>query len=154
TQLVCDLSSNLDQRNFRKAWQTVIDRHGVLRTGFEWEALEEPLQVVRQEATLPMDEEDWRGGRESERAARLETFLQMDRERGYELSEAPLMRLKLFRTGESNYRLVWSCHHLLVDGWSLAILLKEFLVCYEIFCRGEEAIELTPEQPYRVYIEW
>ena len=150
TQLVCDLNSHLDQRNFRSAWQAVVNHHAVLRTGFEWEALEEPLQVVRQDVSLRIDEEDLR---ESERAGELESFLQADRERGYKLSEAPLMRLKLFRTGEANYRLVWSCHHLLVDGWSLAILLKEFLNYYEALCRGE-VIEFTAEQPYRVYIEW
>ena len=153
TQLVCDLNSHLDQRNFRRAWQAVVDRHAVLRTGFEWEALEEPLQVVREDVSLRLDEEDWRGIREPERAARFEMFLQADRERGYKLSEAPLMRLKLFRTGEANYRLVWSCHHLLVDGWSLATLLKEFLDYYETLCR-HEVIEFPAEQPYRVYIEW
>ena len=153
TQLVCDLSSRLDQRNFRRAWQAVVNSHAVLRTGFEWEALEEPLQVVRQDVSLCVDEEDWRDLHESEQAVRLDTFLQVDQERGYRLSDAPLMRLKLFRTGEANYRLVWSCHHLLVDGWSLAILLKEFLDCYEALGRGE-AIEFTAEQPYRAYIEW
>jgi amino acid adenylation domain-containing protein/non-ribosomal peptide synthase protein (TIGR01720 family) len=153
TQLVCDINSHLDRGNFRRAWRAVVNRHAVLRTGFEWEALEEPLQVVRRDVSLRLDEEDWRGVCESERAARLETFLQTDRARGYKLDEAPLTRLKLFRTGDANYRLVWSCHHLLVDGWSLAILLKEFLDYYEALCRGE-AIEWTAEQPYRVYIEW
>jgi len=153
TQLVCDLNSHLDRENFRRAWQAVVKGHAVLRTGFEWEALEEPLQVVRQHASLRLDEEDWRGVRESEQPARLEAFLQTDRASEYKLSEAPLMRLKLFRIGDDNYRLVWSCHHLLVDGWSLAILLKEFLDHYETLCRGE-AIEFTAEQPYRVYIEW
>jgi len=153
TQLVCDLNSHLDRKNFRRAWQAVVNRHAVLRTGFEWDALEEPLQIVRQHASLRLDEEDWRGVGESEQAARLEAFLHADRVSGYKLSEAPLMRLKLFRIGDDNYRLVWSCHHLLVDGWSLAILLKEFLDYYETLCRGE-AIEFTAEQPYRVYIEW
>ncbi len=153
TQLVCDLNSPLDERKFRGAWQAVVDRHAVLRTDFEWEALEEPLQVVRQDVSLRIDEEDWRDIRESERAARLDNFLQADRERGYTLSEAPLMRLKLFRTGEADYVLVWSCNHLLLDGWSLAILLKEFLNYYEVLCRGE-VIESTAEQPYRAYIEW
>jgi amino acid adenylation domain-containing protein/non-ribosomal peptide synthase protein (TIGR01720 family) len=153
TQLVCDINSHLDRENFRRAWQAVVNRHPALRTGFEWETLEEPLQVVRRDVSLRLNEEDWRGVGESERAARLEGFLRADRERGYKLGEAPLMRLKLFRTGDDNYRLVWSCHHLLVDGWSLAILLKEFLDYYEALCRGE-AVEFTAERPYRVYIEW
>jgi amino acid adenylation domain-containing protein/non-ribosomal peptide synthase protein (TIGR01720 family) len=153
TQLVCDINSHLAREHFRRAWQAVVNRHAVLRTGFEWEALDEPLQVVRQDVSLRLDEEDWRAVQKSERAARLEAFLQADRERGYKLGEPPLMRLRLFRTDDDNYRLVWSCHHLLVDGWSLAILLKEVLEYYEALCGGE-AVEFTAEQPYRSYIEW
>jgi amino acid adenylation domain-containing protein len=152
-QLSCALHGRLDVELFGRVWQSLADRHAVLRTAFGWEGLDEPLQVVGRRVKLPVGAEDWRGLGADERAARLEQFLEEDRLRGFELGRAPLMRLSLFRTGDEAYRFVWTFHHILLDGWSLPVLLTEALALYDAWHAGRE-LRLGPARPFQEYIGW
>ncbi|HEU4871498.1 MAG TPA: amino acid adenylation domain-containing protein, partial [Pyrinomonadaceae bacterium] len=152
-QVNCVLRGNLDLQAFREAWQQSINRHAILRTSFFWEDLEEPVQVVNREVTLPIELEDWSKLPDSEQQARLRDFLEADRRRGFELSSAPLLRLALMRLDEERYRLVWSHHHLLLDGWSIPLLLKEVFTVYEALC-SKKPVQLDQARPYRDYITW
>ena len=96
---------------------------------------------------------DWRGLSSLEQQGRLEAFLEADRARGFDLGQAPLMRCALLREAEDAYRFVLGFHHLLFDGWSLSLLLKEVLAFYEAYCRGRE-LRLESPRPYRDYIAW
>jgi amino acid adenylation domain-containing protein len=152
-QTICTLDGALDADIFRQAWMRVVDRHPVLRTAFVWEGFDEPLQVVRQQVTLPWEYHDWGELSPEAQQERLEAFLSCDRRRGFELSKAPLMRFTLFRLNEERHKLVWSSHHLLLDGWSLPLVLREALTFYEVFYHGEH-IDLPRPRPYRDYIAW
>src|SRR5262245_14396898 len=145
-QLSGRLEGELDVDSFTRAWSAVVQRHTVLRTAFVWEGVKEPLQVVRRQVELPVHQEDWRGV--SEQQQRLREYLKAERERGIDLRQAPLMRLSLLRLGEQSYQLVWSRHHLLLDGWSRPLLMKEVLSYYEAFRKGEQ-LDLAPPRPYR-----
>jgi amino acid adenylation domain-containing protein len=151
-QLSCNLDG-LDVRAFKAAWQRVIDRHTILRTGFVWEDLKEPMQFVQREASPVWVEQDWRGLAVEEQEERLRAYLRDDRARGVDLTGAPLMRLALFRKGGQSYHFVWGHHHLLLDGWSGALLLQEILAVYAAL-RGGASPRLEPSRPYGDYIEW
>ena len=152
-QLTCTLQGDLHMANFKQAWQDAVDRHPVLRTSFYWEDVEKPLQVVHKRVELPVEVEDWRGMSEAEQAEKFEVFLKADRARGFELSQAPLMRLSLIRVTDDSYRFVWSFHHLLHDGWSTYMIIKEVLTDYEAHLNGQKA-QLERRRPYRDYILW
>ena len=152
-QLCAELEGELNGDAFRRAWGEVVRRHAVLRTSFEWEGVTEPVQVVEQQAEVEWDEQDWRGFGEREQAERLQTYLAADRTRGFDLGRAPLMRVGLLRTGEGDFQLVWSHHHLLLDGWSVPMVLSEVLRFYEGYCTGE-AVQLPRTRPYADYIGW
>src|SRR5919109_2303073 len=152
-QMSCSLNGNLNVSAFKQAWQQVVQRYPALRTLFVWRHRKEPLQVVRARVTLPWVEEDWRGCSPLERHGRLEAFLEADRARGFDLGQAPLMRCALLREAEDAYRFVLGFHHLLMDGWSLSLVLKEILAFYESYCRGRE-LSLESPRPYRGYIAW
>ena len=77
---------SLNVECFKRAWARVVRRHPVLRTGFVWKGVAEPLQVVRREVRLSWEEHNWRGLSVSEREARLEAFRIADRQRGFDLS--------------------------------------------------------------------
>src|SRR5690348_1649942 len=85
------LEGALDHSTMRGAWQAAVDCHPILRTAFFWEELDEPMQVVYQQASLPVQEEDWCDAPPAEQAARLEAYLQAERARGFNLSAAPLL---------------------------------------------------------------
>src|SRR5262249_51875069 len=127
--------------------------HAILRTSFLWEGLSEPLQAVRRRVGLRWEEEDWRGLSEEAREKKLREFLASDRKRGFNLMQAPPLRLSLVRVGEESYEFVLSNHHLLLDGWCRSLLIKEVYAYYEAECRGER-LSLAAARPYRDYIEW
>jgi amino acid adenylation domain-containing protein/non-ribosomal peptide synthase protein (TIGR01720 family) len=152
-QLACVLRGELNLAAFAQSWQYLIDRHPILRSAFVWKNIKEPAQAVGRRVKLPLRSHDWRTLPTAEQQARLAAFLVEDRRRGFELTAAPLMRLALFRLSESDYRFVWSSHHLLLDGWSLALVLKEVFACYAAFCQGRDPMLERP-RPYRDYIAW
>ena len=133
-QLCYRLQGNLNLSAFEQAWQQVITKHTILRTAFYWEKLEKPLQVVYKQVPVKIQFEDWSN---EEGKEELETWLAKDREKGFNLSQAPLMRWHLIRLAEDDYYFVWSKHHLILDGWSTALVLKEVVEIYESLCQGK-----------------
>jgi len=150
-QLSCTLSGEFDVAAFKRAWETVMARHAVLRTAFLWEGLDKPLQVVRQKVALPWQAHDWRGV--TNQQEKLQTFLKEDRQRGFELAKAPLMRCILIRLDRDKYEFVWGFHHVLMDGWSFPLVMKEMFAFYEAFSKGQ-TLSLARARPYRNYIAW
>jgi amino acid adenylation domain-containing protein/non-ribosomal peptide synthase protein (TIGR01720 family) len=152
-QLVCRLPEAIDGGVLQQAWEAVAARHSVLRTRFAWEGDGEPLQIVRREVRLPMAEEDWSHLPAAEQEARLVAYRQADRERGFDLAQAPLMRWALFRLSAAECLVVWTFHHAILDGRSFPILLKELFALYEAM-RAGRSLSLEPPRPYQHYIEW
>jgi surfactin family lipopeptide synthetase C len=152
-QLLCILSGELNFPAFVQAWQQVVTRHPVLRSGFYWEEIEKPLQMVSKQVELPWVKLDWRHLTPDEQQQHLENFLKSDRQKGFSLDVAPLMRFTIIQLAEQTYQFIWSHHHILFDGWSMQIVLKEVLAFYEANQRGEH-LHLQPVRPYRDYIQW
>jgi amino acid adenylation domain-containing protein len=152
-QLRIVIRGDLRVPDFHRAWQQVVDRHPVLRTSFHHQELPRPLQVVEQQVDIPFEQQDWRELATDKQNARLRSFLAADRQKGFELSRAPLMRLTLLQTSDDTYEFIWSYHHLLLDGWSVPLILKDVLACYEAAMNGKEH-QLEHRRPYRDYIAW
>ena len=152
-QFVCALHEDLKISFFKQAWNRVVQRHPILRTSFHFEGIKEPLQNVHRQVTLPFEEQDWRGLSATQQEDKLKSYLQVDRQRGFQLTEAPLMRLALFRVAESDYHCVWTFHHVLLDGRSFPIVFQELFAFYEAFCQGKD-LQLEQPRPYRDYIDW
>jgi non-ribosomal peptide synthase protein (TIGR01720 family) len=153
TQLICELNGPLNAEIFERAWQAALDAHAVLRTGFEWKAMEKPVQVVRRSVKLRLKREDWRSLDREERQEKLEAYLRQDRERAFELNQPPLMRLVFSKTADDAGLLIWTSHHLLLDGWSLPIVLNDVLTAYNRLRNGDQP-SLKPARSYRDYISW
>jgi non-ribosomal peptide synthetase component F len=103
--------------------------------------------------SLPWQQHDWRGHSPVDQQEQLEAFIQAERKRGFELSETPLMRLALIQMDDDVYEFILSHHHLLLDGWSLPLVLKEVFAFYEACCQGQD-LHLKRSRPYRDYIAW
>ena len=152
-QLVSTLHCDIQPDYFLRSWQKAVDRQPILRTAFVWKGLKEPVQVVHQQVTMEIAQNDWRGAARNEQDRRLAAYLSEDRQQSFDLSKAPLMRVALMRLDEDRWQLVWSYSHLLLDGWSVPLVLNDVFSYYESLCTGKEVAE-TPSRPYREYIKW
>ncbi|MBV9788691.1 MAG: AMP-binding protein, partial [Chloroflexi bacterium] len=152
-QFVWTLRGELSIAAFERAWQQVVAHHPILRSSFHWQDLDNPVQAVHHEVTLPIALHDWRTVPDTDHASQLETYLAADRALGFDLEQPPLMRLALIQLGANAWYFVWSYHHLLLDGWSMSALLKDVFLAYEA-ARHHRTIALEPVRPYGDYIEW
>ncbi len=150
-QLRLTLSGTLDRVALKGAWQAAIERHAVLRTSFEWRHGRAALQVVRRSVPLPYVEHDWSAT--PEWRVRLSAWMTEDVARGFDLADAPLMRLALIARHDGLHELIWTNHHVLTDGWSTAQLLREIIADYEARVRGTVAA-LPVQAQYRDYFAW
>ena len=161
-QVSFTLRGKLDQKILSEAWQELIQRHDVLRTAFVWEKVETPMQVVGKKATFPFEHHYWEEDyREAGSPADLsewpqyQDWLKEDRERDFALSKAPLMRFGLFSLGDEHSHLVWTYHHLILDGWSLPILLGEWMLIYRGLKQKKNPQDLLPPAPhFKDYVQW
>ncbi|MEX2970010.1 non-ribosomal peptide synthase/polyketide synthase [Streptomyces sp. C184] len=142
-----------DPRAFARAWQRVADRTPVLRTSVVWEGVPVPLQLVHRRATVPVVHLDWRALDEDQRTAALARLQAEDLERGLDLGTPPLMRLTLIQLPGGALRLLWTSHHLILDGWSLAQVLTEVCEEYAALVAGHEPAP-PARRPFGDYVRW
>jgi amino acid adenylation domain-containing protein len=152
-QITCTLNGPLDVARFQTACAHVVAAHPALRTSFAWDELDEPLQVVRRAVAPALVQLDWQDLDAEARRRALAAFLADDRRRGFALDRPPLLRWAVARTAPDQHVLAWTCHHLLVDGWSLALVLGQCLSAYDAIVRGQPPAAVVA-RPYRDYIAW
>ncbi|QBD77241.1 amino acid adenylation domain-containing protein [Ktedonosporobacter rubrisoli] len=143
------LHGPLQPQRWQQAWQQVVQRHAVLRTAFVWQGIEEPVQVVGKTVHLPwrqLDGSQWS-------AQHLEQVLKSEREQGFDLRRAPLLRGCLIRLGPQRFHFAWTFHHLLLDGWSASLIFQEVFTIYSALTQGQELSLPLPRQ-YCDYINW
>ena len=112
---------------FEKSLQAMLDRHTILRTAFYWEEAEQPLQVVHKNVKIHISQLDWRGFSSQKQEEEMAILMHKDRQMGFDLRKPPLLRVTLIQLKNETYRILWSHHHLLLDGWSFYLLFEEFI---------------------------
>lgn len=148
-QFTCVLDGDLDWPRFEQAWQRCVDRHAALRTLFTWEKRDQPLQVIQTGVLAPLvklDDERLLGEGDE-----LDAYLAQDRAQGFALDAAPLMRVALVRGPSERHRLIWSFHHLVLDGWSMRLVWNEVL---ENYADPRAADARTPARSFEEYLAW
>ncbi|NUP17586.1 MAG: amino acid adenylation domain-containing protein, partial [Streptomyces sp.] len=151
TQRLLALDGPLDPARLRASWEAVLDRHPALRAGFHEQESGEAVQVVARNVELPWHEADLSTLPETEALAEAGRLARHDLTRRFDLTEPPLLRLLLVRLGENRYRLAITCHHILLDGWSMPIVLNEVSAVY---ADGRDAPNLKRAASYRDYLAW
>jgi microcystin synthetase protein McyB len=145
------LHGSVELGRFEQAWQHVLARHDTLRTSFNLEEPTATAQVLPGHARMPLELHDWRAATPTEQATQMRQLLAHECRRGFALAEAPLMQLALVRVADERYRLIWSCHRLLLDRWSLCLLIDEFVATYQALAR-QQPMPPTPARPE--YVAW
>ncbi|NIM16909.1 MAG: amino acid adenylation domain-containing protein, partial [Candidatus Aminicenantes bacterium] len=153
SQGVFTIEGEIEKSTLEDTFNQLIERYDILRTIFVYEDLEEPLQVVLNNRKARVYDEDITHLSENQGNLYLEEFKRKDKQRGFDLTRDILMRLSLFKTGFKDYCLVWSFHHILMDGWCLGIIFKDFIEIYHSLKQGKR-VELPAVIPYINYIRW
>jgi amino acid adenylation domain-containing protein len=153
TQTGFVIDGRLDLDRFEQAWQEMSARHAILRTGFVWDKVKKPMQVVRRSVRVPLQLLDWRTSQGRQQDEALAMFLREDRRKPFDLLTPPLMRLTLIRIADNRWYFINSHHHILMDGWSVALLLREALTYYDALVHGRKPV-LPPVKPYAEYLTW
>nr|ACJ60949.1 VEG7 [uncultured soil bacterium] len=141
----------LDAARFRKSWEVLLGRHAALRASFQRRKNGETVQVIPRQVKLPWAERDLSGLAEDHAQAEINKVADSERAKKFDLTRPPLLRLVLIRLGPDKHCLVTTSHHLLIDGWSRAILESDLLA---IYAAGGVATKLRPAGSYGNYLAW
>ncbi len=143
-QSAVELSGVIDPDRLRLAAQTVLDRQAILRTAFATTADGVPVQLVAEGTRVP-----WRIVDTDEQDP--VALLAAEQRLSFDPAVAPLLRFTLYRADSGRVHLVLTAHHLLLDGWSMPLLMKELLISYAV--HGDP--EAMPRvRPYRDHLAW
>ncbi|MDQ1350459.1 MAG: Non-ribosomal peptide synthetase [Acidobacteriota bacterium] len=148
------LRMELDIDVFKRSLNKLLSRHDILRTVFVFKGVDRLIQVVLKQREIDFYYENI-GHIEGEDAKKIfiKEFKTRDRRKGFNLNHDALMRVSVLKVGNGEYEVIWSFHHILMDGWCIGILNKEFFEIYNGMIEGRK-VELPAIRPYRDYIRW
>ncbi|MFK8103154.1 MAG: non-ribosomal peptide synthase/polyketide synthase, partial [Saprospiraceae bacterium] len=152
-QYVFDFPEGLVIDTFKTSWEAILKKHSVLRMAIFHEELSIPVQCTMKTVDLPFAVLDWSGLSTAEQTENLDAFIEEDRIQGFDFNQAPFLRINLFKINDQAYKMVWTCHHIMLDGWSMPIILEELLSSYSALQKGVQP-ELGEEERYEDYIRF
>ena len=147
------LEGRIDIDKFQEAWNLVINQHSSLRSATHWQGLRTPMQVVQQSVVMPFTFDDWSGIGSAEQDAKLAEWVATDQRTRFDLSTAPLTRISLIKLSDNSYKMIWAFHHMIMDGWSVPLVIREVFTAYESLAE-EQIPKLVNTRPFSDYIEW
>ncbi len=148
-----EISGAIDVVKFQEAWTDSVMRHDAMRTQIATIPGEQPKQVIVETAQSDWQILDWSKNTKIEQKLKLSELRKLEKNIPLSLSEAPVSRMRLICLNETNYLLIWVCHHIFLDGWSCGIILKDTLHFYE-GRRTEQSLVLAPIPNYPAFLEW
>ncbi len=152
-QVRCTLQGDLKVEVFKDAFHAVFKRHKALRVSVYWENISKPVQVVHEDFKIPWNDLDWRIYSQEAQSTNLGDFLAEDRVAKIDLTKPPVSRISLIRMSEDLHELIWTCHHILVDGWSSFQALTDILTVYDGLIQGLLP-DLPPVPSYFDHLKW
>lgn len=154
-QMTFDLEGNLDKKTFNSSWHMLVNRHPVLRSIFVSKGLKYPLQLVLKLQNFPIDWEDLTHVEsETRKKKHISDYESQDRMNPFNLETGPIMRMKVFVLDEKHIHVVWSHHHILMDGWCVGILYGDWEKLYKQSLNGSTKDALPKPANYLNYLEW
>ncbi|ARU60829.1 hypothetical protein CBW65_06770 [Tumebacillus avium] len=153
-QIRLAVTGELDKQAFEQAWQEVVAQNELLRTVFRFENVEKPLQIVLKQHAVPIRYYDFTEAAAAERQEKLDEAAANDAAEHLDLTSSPF-RITLCRLSATQCELIISSHHILYDGWSNGILLREFSDKYNYLLKNEGKVPVRLQKTkYKEWIKW
>ena len=152
-QMSYSIKGSIDMNLFEKSFNRLLQRYDVFRTNFIYEGMKNPRQVVLKSRKQKMHYEDISHLQPGDQELFIDEFKRKDRTLGFDLSKDALLRAAVFRKGEKLYHIIWSFHHIIMDGWCISIVSGDFFRIY-MSMLNNTGLDLKEAYPYREYISW
>ncbi|MBO9203419.1 MULTISPECIES: amino acid adenylation domain-containing protein, partial [Niastella] len=138
---------------FRQTWQHLFRQHSILRTAFCYQELGQPVQCVYKQTEPAIEIIDYSDRSKEEQKRLIGEYSLRARLRTIDFSKPPLMWIGLLKTTADSWYMIWTFHHILLDGWSVPLLIREFMEVYGCLLKNEPLPE-RPQDLYEHYIKY
>ena len=153
-QISYRLKGSLNVGLVKESLNKLIERHDVLRTAFVYRELDRPVQVVLKERKVNFHFEDLRVNlSEEEKEHHVFAYQEKDKASSFDLERDTLFRVAVLQLTDNDFEIVWSFHHIIMDGWSIGMIIFEFNEFYNSF-EDNRSPQLPARKPYKNYIKW
>ncbi|WP_242954059.1 condensation domain-containing protein, partial [Clostridium puniceum] len=152
-QSVLALEGMLNVEILKDSINSLIEKHEILRTAFFYDDISKPKQAVLRKREIVVNYEDISNFNEEKKQEYIEEFKKTDRDRGFDLTKDCLIRVSVIKVEDNSYKLIYSFHHLIMDGWCTGIIMQEAIDMYKALCIGEKIV-FEKTEPYSKYLEW
>ncbi|WP_280189656.1 non-ribosomal peptide synthetase [Nocardia gipuzkoensis] len=142
-----------DSSALKSSLSTLVQRHPVLRTSIDLQNYSTPLQLVHRSGRIPLTITDLRGLPSKERHDRIVTWQNSEITRGFELHEPSMFRFQVHRCDDTSFELTFSCSNVILDGWSVAVLLTELFTAYSDVLAGRTGDDTDVDTSFRRYVQ-
>ncbi|MDF0529306.1 amino acid adenylation domain-containing protein [Tsukamurella sp. 8F] len=142
-QFVVQVTGALDTERLRSAAEALLARHANLRASVWDTDVPQPVQIVPTHAELPWAEFDCT-------EADFDAYAKRDSREPFDLRRGPLLRIAVARLGSHEWRFLFTAHHIVMDGWAMAVFFRELIALYE----ADDVSVLPPVRPFRDYVAW
>ncbi|MFE4748670.1 condensation domain-containing protein, partial [Paenibacillus chitinolyticus] len=157
-----ELNALINEQKVEEAIQLVTMKHDVLRTSIVFEKLTMPRQIILKNRTIEYERIDLSDIAAYDRNNEMDMIAQLDVKRGFDLQRDSLLRVKLVHFGANQYKMLWTIHHIIIDGWSLSILFSDFKTYYDMLENGKSLpsimsiVETDKKriEKYGDYVKW
>ncbi|MGG4404334.1 condensation domain-containing protein, partial [Paenibacillus amylolyticus] len=161
-QHLFELNGLINEQKVEDAIQLVAMKHEVLRTSIVYEKLTIPRQIILKNRTIEYERIDLSDIAVHDLNNKMDTIAQLDVDRGFDLQRDSLLRVKLVYMGSNQYKMLWTFHHIIIDGWSLSILFSDFKTYYDMLDRGKSLqsimsiveVDKKSNEKYGDYVKW
>lgn len=149
----CTIEGVLDTEKLQEAWQLTVKRHEIMRTSAHWKKLEKAMLVVRPQKEIEWSFLDWRNQSTTQIVTALKNYKAQLKVTGANLEKNPLSKISIIQKTADSYYFLWACHHLFLDGWSSAIIIRDAFAMYNQLITGKLAdLPAIPSQ--KAYNKW
>ncbi|MEH2110838.1 non-ribosomal peptide synthetase [Nostoc sp.] len=156
------LTGSLNFTALKQTFNEIVRRHETLRTRFLM-VEQQPVQAIAPSLTIPLPLIDLRNFDSPERDTQVQQIVTQEAQHPFNLTTGPLLRVKLLQLDEAEYLLLLNLHHIVADGWSIGVLIRELGVLYKAFAEDKLCLmtsnsmsTLLPELPiqYADFAQW
>ncbi|GIN71759.1 hypothetical protein J14TS2_22340 [Bacillus sp. J14TS2] len=161
-QEVMSIKKQLDEQQVKKSLELLSIRHRILRTAVVYKKVKKPQQIILSNRKIEMETIDLSDLDPAARKEQEQEITQEDIKRGFDLEKNSLLRLKVIKNGPSDYKIIWTFHHIILDGWCLSIISSDFMKYYLALQEGKRFDVLAEEvrqeanrlPDFEDYIKW